>query len=98
MMIDIINWGLSIIYADGDFLNSGSRLPSFFESQFIKLRDSVFNKNNNLVLKSTEGNKIYISTDPLKPITVINLQPTGYSFFFPLFDFSDTPDYERFKN
>ncbi len=84
-MIDIINWCLSIKYADEDFNTVSPKLFPDIRNKIVAFRDATIGleKGKSLVLSKSRGESLYVSNDPLTPKAVITLDPTGYSLFFP---------------
>lgn len=94
LMVDILNWCLSIKSADKYFLPAHSRVIPDIEDGIVDFRNLVFDSNDKiaLIIKATRGKSVYAITDPLLPIAVINLEPSGYSLFFPQYGFSNEPN------
>lgn len=94
LMVDIMNWCLSVKSADKFFLPDHSRVLGDIEAGIVQFRDLVFKSNGQsaLLINSTAGKSVYAIADPLLPVAVINLAPSGYSLFFPQYSFSDNPN------
>jgi hypothetical protein len=91
MMIDILNWCLSLMFADGFFSVEGkSKLdPNGVKDELIRFRKQILRNKPlpSLLLAKTAGQLVYLlDDDPFLPTTVISIEPKGYSFFFPLFE------------
>ncbi len=88
-MIDIVNWLESV--KEANFLLGDQMilsLPSLpVATAITEFLDSVSAKNknlNNIVLKSSGGEKAYTIENSTTPWPAIGLLPTGYSIFFPI--------------
>ncbi len=98
MMVDILNWALSTSFAEEDFRIADFKFPGDYDAEFIRLRDLVLDSNNpSLIIAKTRGKKVYSSGNKVKPFAVINLQPNGYSLFFPMYDLRKHKDFENLR-
>ncbi|AXY77601.1 hypothetical protein D3H65_28055 [Paraflavitalea soli] len=94
IMVDFLNWCMSVKSADHFFLPDHSQVFGSLDSMIIELRNYILGVNGkqSLQIKATKGIAVYSFPDPLLPVAVINLPPTGYSLFFPQYAFADKPN------
>lgn len=94
IMVDILNWCRSVKSADSFFLPDHSRVLGNLDSMIIELRDFMLGVNGkkSMQITATKGIAVYAFPDPLLPLAVIHLPPTGYSLFFPQYAFNNKPN------
>lgn len=90
MMVDVVNWIISISYANDNFKPGNTKLFPKLNPKITEFRDlAIGTKGPSIVLKCTKGRKIYGDKNDLNPFAVIDLPPRGFSLFFPMFDCSN---------
>lgn len=96
LMPDIVNWCYCLLNANSYFdSNSQFVMPPFIKNFIFDFINEIAQNQNNitpkLIIKATKGEKVYntLTEKKLQPVCVTNLNPTGYSLFFPLYEFSD---------
>jgi len=88
MMVDILNWCISILYAHEDFDITRNDIFDLEVTKALKeFRQTCLRETGpSVMLEKTEGPKVYTINDNLiKSTAVINTEPKGYSLFFPMF-------------
>ncbi|MFT3908260.1 MAG: hypothetical protein QM737_02445 [Ferruginibacter sp.] len=91
-MIDILNWALSVKHADEVFAGGAAKLFPDIKVAVANLRNLILRrkKEPTLILQMSKGENVYpVNKNPLFPVGMIVLPPTGYNLFFPVKDFSN---------
>ncbi|GAA4321311.1 hypothetical protein GCM10023149_21110 [Mucilaginibacter gynuensis] len=95
-MIDIVNWLKSLIRAnirlDAKMLTDSARKKI---NAFLM---AMLNLNNNIVLKSSSGKKIYVIERSIKLSPTVGLPPAAYSLFFPMIYRPGNPNLQKLKD
>jgi hypothetical protein len=92
IMIDIMNWCLSLMYANEDFDDDGKSILTIggidIEAELLNFRRQILRNKPlpSLNLCSTRAVVYRVNEDVFQPTAVIAIKPTGYSLFFPLFE------------
>jgi hypothetical protein len=95
-MVDIVNWLKSLRAAN--FRLDVSMFSTPARKKINAFLMSILSLNNDIVLKSSSGKKIYVIEKSKDLSPTIGLPPTGYSLFFPMIYLPANSELQKLKD